>query len=336
MLAQVVGTHFENKFTAGNTPSQQAQNILAARFPAQSGDTADIVFHTATPIPDNRGRHRRGGGAGATAAPRAQRDEPVLAPPAPTRSPRAATSPSPRCSSTPTRPTSRPARSSGSSTRRRSGAHAGFAVELGGNPISSAVTAAPGPSEGIGITAAILIMLLAFGSVVAMGLPIITALAGLGIGVALLELLTHLLVVPNFSPEMAAMIGIGVGIDYALFIVTRYRQGIFEGRDPRDAVVTAHMTAGRSVLFAGTTVVISLFGLYLIGQAYMIGLATACIAAVLMVLLRRPDPAARPCSASPATPSTSCTCPACSRAADRHPRTASGTAGAASCSAGPG
>ncbi len=81
------------------------------------------------------------------------------------------------------------------------------------------------------------------------------------------------------------MIGIGVGIDYALFIVTRYRQGIFEGRDPRNAVVTSLMTSGRSVLFAGSTVVISLFGLYLIGQAYMIGLATACIAAVLMVLI---------------------------------------------------
>jgi RND superfamily putative drug exporter len=84
---------------------------------------------------------------------------------------------------------------------------------------------------------------------------------------------------------MAAMIGIGVGIDYALFIVTRYRQGIFEGRDPRNAVVTSLMTSGRSVLFAGSTVVISLFGLFLIGQAYMIGLATACIAAVLMVLV---------------------------------------------------
>ncbi len=130
-----------------------------------------------------------------------------------------------------------------------------------------------------------IIMLLAFGSVVAMGLPIITALFGLGIGVALLELITHLLVVPNFSPEMAAMIGIGVGIDYALFIVTRYRQGIFEGRDPRDAVVTSLMTAGRSVMFAGGTVVISLFGLFLIGQPYMIGLASACIAAVLMVLI---------------------------------------------------
>ena len=130
-----------------------------------------------------------------------------------------------------------------------------------------------------------IIMLLAFGSVVAMGLPIITALFGLGIGIALLELVTHLLVVPNFSPEMAAMIGIGVGIDYALFIVTRYRQGIFEGREPRNAVVTSLMTSGRSVMFAGGTVVISLFGLFLIGQPYMIGLATACIAAVLMVLI---------------------------------------------------
>ncbi len=164
-------------------------------------------------------------------------------------------------------------------------ATSGVQVELGGSPISAAATAAPGPSEGFGITAALLIMLLAFGSVVAMGLPVITALAGLGIGIALLELLTHLFVVPNFSPEMAAMIGIGVGIDYALFIVTRYRQGIFEGRTPREAVMTAHMTAGRSVLFAGSTVVISLFGLYLIGQPYMIGLATGCIAAVLMVLV---------------------------------------------------
>jgi RND superfamily putative drug exporter len=161
----------------------------------------------------------------------------------------------------------------------------GFAVALGGSPISAVITAAPGPSEGIGITAAILIMLLAFGSVVAMGLPIITALFGLGLGIALLELVTHLLVVPTFAPEMAAMIGIGVGIDYALFIATRYRQGIFEGRSPRQAVIVSITTAGRAVLFAGGTVVISLFGLFLIGQAYMIGLATACIAAVLLVLL---------------------------------------------------
>jgi len=161
----------------------------------------------------------------------------------------------------------------------------GFTVALGGQPISSVVSAVPGSSEGIGILAAMLIMLVAFGSVVAMGLPIMTALFGLGVGVAILELLTHVLVLQVFSPEMAAMIGIGVGIDYALFIVTRYRQGLYEGRVARDAVVTSLATSGRSVLFAGTTVVISLLGLFLVGQAYIIGLSSGAVAAVLMVLL---------------------------------------------------
>ena len=284
----MVGTHFENKFTAGNTPSQQATDILQARFPSKSGDTADVVFHTSAPItsPANEAAIDKVVASieplpyvQSVTGPFSAAGAHQIAPPG------RATSPSPRSSSPPTRRTSRPAPSRRSSPPRRPPRTRASRSSSAARPISAAATAAPGPSEGIGITAAILIMLLAFGSVVAMGLPVITALAGLGIGVALLELLTHVLTVPNFSPEMAAMIGIGVGIDYALFIVTRYRQGIFEGRDPRNAVVTSLMTSGRSVLFAGSTVVISLFGLFLIGQAYMIGLATACIAAVLMVLI---------------------------------------------------
>ncbi len=283
VVAQVVGTDFKNKFTAGDTPSQQAQNILAARFPSQSGDTADVVFHTATPIVANRAAIDKVV-ASVRPLPYVQSVTSPLAPAGAHQiAPRGNIAFAQVQFSTDTADIPTGAIKQVVATAQ-AGARPGFQVALGGNPISAAVTAAPGSSEGIGITAALIIMLLAFGSVVAMGLPVLTALAGLGIGIALLELLTHLLVVPNFSPEMAAMIGIGVGIDYALFIVTRYRQGIFEGRTPRDAVVTAHMTAGRSVLFAGSTVVISLFGLYLIGQAYMIGLATACIAAVLMVL----------------------------------------------------
>ncbi len=285
-IAQVVGTRFQNDFTAGDTPSQQAADILAARFPARSGDTADVVFHTAAPVgsaanraaiddvvqrlkpmshvvgvtgPFSPGAARQVAANGHTAYAVVQFD--TTADHLPAASVKAVIA------------------------SAESAAHSGFEVALGGNPISSVITAAPGSSEGIGITAAILIMLLAFGSVVAMGLPIITALFGLGVGIALLELVTHLLVVPTFAPEMAAMIGIGVGIDYALFIATRYRQGLFEGRGPRDAVIVSLMTSGRSVLFAGSTVVISLFGLFLIGQAYMIGLATACIVAVLLVLL---------------------------------------------------
>ena len=286
VVAQMVGTHFQNKFTAGNTQSQQAADLLSARFPSKAGDTADVVFHTATPIAANR------------AAITKVVDE--LTPLAHVTSVTSPFSPAGAHQISPhpdaniayavvqfdtTTDKLPPAAVNKVIGTAQAAAHRGFQVELGGYPISSVSKISPGASEGIGITAAIIIMLLAFGSVVAMGLPIITALFGLGIGVALLELVTHFLVVPVFAPEMAAMIGIGVGIDYALFIVTRYRQGIFEGRDPRGAVVMSLMTSGRSVLFAGMTVVISLCGLFLIGQPYIIGLATACIAAVLMVLL---------------------------------------------------
>jgi RND superfamily putative drug exporter len=129
-----------------------------------------------------------------------------------------------------------------------------------------------------------IIMLIAFGSVVAMGLPILTALFGIAIGFALEDLLSHLLNVPIFAPEMLAMIGLGVGIDYALFIVTRYRQGLFEGRQPRQAVATSLATSGRAVLFAGTTVVISLLGLFLLQLPFLQGLAVGTIAAVLLVM----------------------------------------------------
>jgi RND superfamily putative drug exporter len=160
----------------------------------------------------------------------------------------------------------------------------GYRIALGGGPIANVITAAPGPSEGAGILGAMFIMLIAFGSVVAMGLPILTALFGIAVGFALEDLLSHVLNVPIFAPEMLAMIGLGVGIDYALFIVTRYRQGLFEGRDPRQAVATALATSGRAVLFAGTTVVISLLGLFLLQLPFLQGLAVGTIAAVLLVM----------------------------------------------------
>ena len=284
VLAQVVGTRFQNKFTAGSTESQQAADLLSARFPAKAGDTADVVFHTTTPIAANEAAINR---VVASLRPLAHVVS-VTTPFSPAGAHQIARNGNIAYAEVQFDDITsnlQPGTINAVIHTAKAAQRPGFQVELGGYPISSVAKISPGASEGIGITAAIIIMLLAFGSVVAMGLPIITALLGLGIGVALLELVTHFLVVPNFSPEMAAMIGIGVGIDYALFIVTRYRQGIFEGRDPRNAVVMSLMTSGRSVLFAGSTVVISLFGLFLIGQPYMIGLATACIAAVLMVLI---------------------------------------------------
>jgi RND superfamily putative drug exporter len=160
----------------------------------------------------------------------------------------------------------------------------GFEVQLGGQPIEFVLAPGPGSSELIGISAAILILLIAFGSIIAMGLPIVTALFGIGVGYAMVAFVSHALVVPTFGPQLAAMIGIGVGIDYALFIVTRYRQALDEGVEPRTAVIHAIDTSGRAVVFAGCTVVISLLGMLLLGVSFVYGLAFSAIASVVLVL----------------------------------------------------
>jgi RND superfamily putative drug exporter len=155
-------------------------------------------------------------------------------------------------------------------------------VELGGD-IFAAQTF--NGQEGIGVLAAIIILLVAFGSVLAMGLPILTALFGLGCGIAVVELAANVIVMPNFTTQAAAMIGIGVGIDYSLFIITRFRQALHDGREPRDAVVLAMDTAGRAVLFAGITVVISLLGMLTVGLAIPRGVGIGAALAVLLVML---------------------------------------------------
>ena len=149
----------------------------------------------------------------------------------------------------------------------------------------SGSTAALGPAELIGILAAIVILLVVFGSVLAMGLPIIIALFGIGIGLGFVELLSHVIATPDFATQLASMIGIGVGIDYALFIVTRYRQGLRRGLEPERAVVPAIDTAGRAVLFAGCTVVISLLGLFLMGVEFVNGMAVGTSVTVAVVML---------------------------------------------------
>ena len=159
-----------------------------------------------------------------------------------------------------------------------------YRVAVGGQAIELVSGNAPGSSEGFGIFAAIIIMLLAFGSVVAMGLPIITALFGIAIGFAVLDLLSHVVTTPVFAPEIMAMIGLGVGIDYALFVVTRYRQGLAEGREPREAIALSLATSGRAVVFAGTTVILSLLGLFILQLSFMRGLAIGAIAAVVLVM----------------------------------------------------
>ncbi len=161
----------------------------------------------------------------------------------------------------------------------------GLQVALGGQPIEEARQEEGSSSFGIGLLAAIVVLLLTFGSVVAMGLPILTALFALGVGIGLVTVGSHLFDMANFAPELAAMIGLGVGIDYALFILTRFRNGLDEGLEPREAAVGAVDTAGRAVLFAGITVIISLMGMLLLGISFLYGVAVAAALAVLFTMI---------------------------------------------------
>ena len=156
-------------------------------------------------------------------------------------------------------------------------------VELGGQVIQVAQQG-PISSEMVGLGVAGLVLLIALGTVVAAGLPLLLALFGLGIASALITLLAAVIDTPDWSSTMAAMLGIGVGIDYALLILTRYRAALANGASGVDAIGEAVGTAGRSVLVAGTIVVISLFGLFAMGLTYLYGVALASIIAVLVVM----------------------------------------------------
>ncbi len=284
--SQVVYGVFANKFNGGNSESARAQQFLAQRFPTQAGDTVDIVFHTTDPVttPANQAAIGR---VVASMQGLAHVDG-VRSPFAPgaegqisTRDPRIAFAVVQFNETTDNLP--KPAVQA-VVDRATAAAHPGFQIELGGAPIGKVEQAKMGSSEGIGILAAIIILLLAFGSVIAMGLPIVTALFGIAISFGILDFLSRGLTVPTFGAELAAMIGIGVGIDYALFVVTRYRSGLQEGMSPEQAVVTSLETSGRAVLFAGCTVVISLLGMFLLGLPFIYGLALGAIGAVVLVM----------------------------------------------------
>jgi RND superfamily putative drug exporter len=140
-------------------------------------------------------------------------------------------------------------------------------------------------TEALGLAFAVVILILAFGSVLAMGLPVGIALFGIGIGGAITTLLSQVLSVPEFATFLGIMIGLGVGIDYALLIVTRYREQLHGGHTVRESVQIAMDTAGRSVLFAGGTVVISLLGMLLMGVKFVQGLSVSAAATVAVTVL---------------------------------------------------
>ncbi|MET9734767.1 MMPL family transporter [Streptomyces sp. NPDC006458] len=158
-------------------------------------------------------------------------------------------------------------------------------VELGGQAIARTQEAPQGTAELVGIVAAAVVLFLAFGSLFAMVLPIVVAIFGVGLGMLTTMMLSHVTNVPEVAPLLGSLIGLGVGIDYALFIVTRHRRGILRGGSPEDSAATALNTSGRAVLFAGGTVCIALAGMLVMNLRFLDGVVIATSLTVVLSVL---------------------------------------------------
>ena len=284
--ASAAGTAFSENFKLPSSDSQRAVELLEDRFPAQSGETATIVFRAPAGVDSPAVKRRmsaafarieRVPGVTDVAGPYAGGGNAAIGPDGKIAY---ATIQFAALGDELHRDTVEAAMAPAEDAARP-----GLQVELGGQPIEQVRQGEGDTSFLIGIGAAMVILLFTFGSVVAMGLPILTALFALGVGLGLVTLGTHVFDTADFAPQLAAMIGLGVGIDYALFILTRFRNGLDEGLEPRPATMRAIDTAGRAVLFAGTTVIISLLGMLLLGVTFLYGVAVAAALAVLMTMI---------------------------------------------------
>jgi putative drug exporter of the RND superfamily len=286
VIASAVGRQYANDFSLPNTESQHVVDLLKTEFPAQGGDVDQIVFHTST-------------GTVQSAAVR-NAIEPLLKQTQAMPHVESVVSPYTPAGKYGISKDGRTAFATVTYTKRANllpndtgkpllnaidQIHVkGLTVAAGGQVIESAEGFSVGPATAVGVVAAFIILMLTFGSLLAAGMPLITAGLGLITGVALIGLATHVTSMSNISPELALMIGLGVGIDYALFIVTRFRQNYAENPDIVESVLEAMDTSGRAILLAGSTVIIALLGMFATGVTFMYGLSIASILAVLLVL----------------------------------------------------
>jgi RND superfamily putative drug exporter len=286
-IGSSVGSKFTEEFKLPASDSQEAFDLLETKFPAQSGDTAQIVFRAPAGV-ESAAVRRKMEGVFAEVA-RFPHVSEVASPY--DKGGAAAISEDGKIAYATVQfdvPNDKldKARSRQIIAVSQAAAGEGLQVELGGQPIEEARQEEGGDSSFVvALLAAVIILLLTFGSVVAMGLPLLTALFALGVGLSLVTLGTHVFDTANFAPQLAALIGLGVGIDYALFILTRFRNGLDEGLEPRPAAIAAVDTAGRAVLFAGITVIISLMGMLLLGINFLYGVAMAAALAVLFTMI---------------------------------------------------
>jgi RND superfamily putative drug exporter len=286
VLAQAVGRNYTTVFSLPGTESQHAADLLTREFAAQSGDVDTIVFRVSHGTVDSPAVK-----SVMTPLITDLRTLPHVAGVISPYSSRGAVQVSPhRMTAFATinydkRANLLPNNTGTPLLNAVKSVHVpGLSVAAGGQVVEQAEGFSVGPATEVGVFAALIILLFTFGSLTAAGMPLVTAGLGLITGVALIGLATHVTSMSNISPQLALMIGLGVGIDYALFIVTRFRENYLAFGDVERAVVEAMDTSGRAILLAGTTVVIALLGMFATGVAFMYGLALASVLAVVLVL----------------------------------------------------
>ncbi len=287
VVAQAAGRNYSTNFTLPGTEAQRATDLLTHEFKSQSGDVDTIVFHTSL---------------GTVESPAVRSAiEPLLA--------RVSGMPHVVTVISPYTPRgaiqiSRDRRTAFATVDYDKRANLipnsagkpvlaavdavhvpGLQLAAGGQVIENAEGFNIGPATVVGVLAALVILLITFGSLIAAGMPLVTAGLGLITGVALIGLATHITSMSNVAPELALMIGLGVGIDYALFIVTRFKENYGRLHDVQQSVIEAMDTSGRAILLAGTTVVIALLGMFATSVSFMYGLAIASVLTVLLVML---------------------------------------------------
>jgi RND superfamily putative drug exporter len=282
-LSASLGGQFANDSSVPGSDSSQAQDLLGHRFPAQSGDTVRVVVRASSVS-----------GADVRSAVTALLGEldrvphvrSVENPYATSR----AISPDGRtlvasvyldvvnANDMPVEDTRKMLADAAAAERD------GMKIALGGRAVETA-EATQSPAETIGLGAAALILLITFGSVVAAGLPLAVAIGGVAVSSSLVGLAAAVVPVPSFAPIIGTVLGIALGIDYALLMVTRFREWRAAGLDPETATIAALDTAGRSVLVAGGTVMVSMLGLFVVALPVINGIAVVTMVATLVVLL---------------------------------------------------
>ena len=287
LIGRSIGTAYSNNFSLPNTESTRALSLLQAAAPKLAGDREQIVFQT------TGGAKVADPAVMASVSTMLQQVEkvPYVTSVASPYGPGGADQISADGTTAFATVTfdrlagnipNSVARQLVSTAQRADGANVQVAVA---GQVAEAADRQSFAGAGLGILLAGIVLLLVFGSVFAMALPLVSALASLGTAVAVIGMLSHFLKMPEFSTELVLLIGLGVGVDYALFIVTRHRQGLIAGKDLEASIATAVDTSGRAVLFAGIIVCIALLGMFALGVSFLYGMAIAASIGVLFTMI---------------------------------------------------